>query len=113
MKPEYNIARFTAPARNNISGVTTCQRKGRVIQHGCVIRRGYCDGYYATKKDQQWKFPKKIAFKFASGRRWNVIRSLFVALCFLFGRGNWVESESLELELVSVKTFARHMLLGE
>ena len=72
------------------------------------------------KKDQQWKFPKKIAFKFASGRRWNVIRSLFVVSCeatgalrFLFGHGNSVEFESLELELEFVKTFARHMLLGE
>ena len=36
-----------------------------------------------------------------------------VALRFLFGRGNSVESESLELELESAKTFARHMLLGE
>jgi len=35
------------------------------------------------------------------------------ALHFLFGRGNSVESESLELELESAKTFARHMLLGD
>ena len=63
-----------------------CQRKGHIIQCGyCVIQHGYCDGYHAMKKDQQ-------------------------ELCFLFGRG---ESESLELELESMKTFARHMLFGE
>ena len=50
------------------------------MQRGYMIRRGYCDGYSATKKDQQWKFPKKIAFKFSSGRRKNVIWSLFVFL---------------------------------
>ena len=87
MKPEYNVTRFTAPVRN-----TWCdkhQKKERVMQHGySLIRHGYCDGYPAMKEDQQ-------------------------ALRFLFGRGNSVESESLELELESVKTFARHMLLGE
>jgi len=35
------------------------------------------------------------------------------ALRFLFGHGNLVESESMELELESAKTFACHMLLGE
>ena len=98
----------------------------------CVIWRGYCDGYPATKKDRQWKLPKKIAFKFASRRRRNVISgysSFFLnnahlnsgsngigglpELHFLFGRGNLVKSESLELELESAKTFARHILLGE
>ena len=31
------------------------------MQRGyCVIRRGYCDGYPATKKDQQWKLPRRL-----------------------------------------------------
>ena len=112
MKPEYNVARFTAPARNTWCG------KGRVILHGCVIRRGYCDGYSATKKDQQWKFPKKCSQAGEDGTLsghsslYHGLRS-HRALRFLFGRGNSVESESLELELESAKTFARHMLLGE
>ena len=73
MKPEYNVACFTAPVRNTWCGNVSEERC--VMQRGyCVIRRGYCDGYPATKKDQQWK---------------------------------------LELELESMKTFARHMLLGE
>jgi len=33
------------------------------------------------------------------------------ALLFLFGHGNLVESESLEHELESAKTFTHHMLL--
>jgi len=35
------------------------------------------------------------------------------ALHFIFGCGYLVESESMELELESTKTFASHMLLGE
>ena len=58
-----------------VHGAATCQRKERVMQHGyCVIRHGYCNGYPATKKDQQ-------------------------ALRFLFRCGNSVESKSLEFEL--------------
>ena len=87
MKPEYNVTCFTASVRN--ISVAAYQRKECVMQRGyCVIRHGYCDGYPAMKKDRQ-------------------------AFCFLFGRGNSVESESLELELESAKTFACHMLLGE
>ena len=66
-----------------------CQWKECVMQCGhCMIQHDYCDGYPATKKDQQ-------------------------ALRFLFGRVNSVESESLELDLEPVKTYARNMLLGE
>ena len=47
-------------------GAAMCQRKGRIMQHGyCVIRHGYCDGYPAMKKDQQWKLPKKSTKTFA------------------------------------------------
>ena len=71
-----------------IHGAATCQRKERTMQRGyCVIQHGYCNRYTATKKDQQ-------------------------ALRFLFGRDS-MESESLELDLESAKTFACHMLLGE
>ena len=84
MKPEYNVTHFTASAHN--TWCSNASEEKRVMQHSyCVIRHGYCDGYPATKEDQQ-------------------------ALCFLFGWGNSVESKSLELELES---FTRHMLLGE
>ena len=70
MKPEYNVTCFTAPAGNawcgNMSEEKThnnawCSNVSEEKMHNAAWLLCYCDGYPATKKDQQWKLPKKSA----------------------------------------------------
>ena len=102
------------------------------MQRGyCVIRRGYCDGYPTTKKTNSGSCQRRLLSSLQAGEEGTLSsHSSFFKnnahlnsgsngigglseLRFLFGHGNSVESESLELELESAKTFARHILFGE
>jgi len=96
MKPEYNVACFTA--LYVIHGVATCQSP-------------------TVKKVQQHRGPSHFAPFFFSPFS-NVFLSclpLVVScqttwtLCFFFGHGNLVKSESLELELESAKPCLPHV----
>jgi len=85
-----------------IGGVATCQSPTvrKVQQH----QGPSCFAPFFLIPFQQWfslHLPLVVSYEATQ------------ALCFLFRHGNSVESESLELELESAKTFARHMLLGE
>jgi len=87
MKPEYNVTCFTASAQK------VQQRRGP----------SHFVPFFLLPFQQRFSLPLPLVVSCEATQ----------ALCFLFGHGNSMESESLELELESVKTFTHHMLLGK